>query len=64
MKPMTVEQARIFIAELISQGYDCYLPIFERLDAEYEKIQAQQTLLDKARALAQKNPTLESHSAF
>ena len=69
---MSISEARLFMAELISDfmaelisdGHECYLPIFERLEQEFQKQQASQSLLDKARLLAQKKPTFDNHSAF
>lgn len=47
-----IETARNQIAQIISLHGEKYLPIFERLDNEYNARKAQQALLTKAKEIA------------
>ena len=45
-------RARVQIAQIINTYGEKYLPIFERLDNEYNQRKAQQDLLTKARNIS------------
>lgn len=53
-KRAQVESAMIYVAEMIGlDGGEVYLPIFERLEDELEKLSSQDTAIERARRLAQ-----------
>lgn len=64
-RKISLDEAYQFIAALISSGHHVYLPIFDRLDKELAKTEAQLTLIEKAQLIAsQKNPIRDNHSDF
>lgn len=52
MPNLTIEQARSKIARIVAQYGEKYLPIFIRLDKEYQKQLHMQEQLDKALMIA------------
>ncbi len=50
-----IEQALEYAATCVARYGEAYSPLFERLEAELQAVQAKENALDRTRRLAQRN---------